>query len=237
MTTENVSSIYGGRDPRELPYYSVSDVADILSVPRSTLSAWCGRKMYPVVQGDRRQMKPLLVADAKTRRLTFNNLVEAYVLSSLTRTFQIRLADLRRTLRRLGTERPLLEHVFYAEQGNVFIEVVNKVLIDVHRSPGQVALRAIYDSSLQRIEFDASRRPERLYPWRADITEDKVVSIDARRAFGRPTVINRGLKVDVIVGLRRAGEKVETIARDYDMDEKLVNDVLKWGERGAKVAA
>lgn len=234
---ENVTRIYGGRDPRELPFYTRTDVADILRVPRSTLAAWCGRKSYRLADGERRSMKPLLHLDRETGRLTFNNLVEAYVVSSLTRTFRIPLPDLRAALDRLSTDRPLLDHVFHASSGEIFVEAADQVLVDIHRSPGQVALRKVFESSLQRIVFDAGKRPERFHPWRASIDEAKVVSIDARRAFGRPTVVDRGVKVEVIVDLYRAGESVASIARNYDMDEALVEGVLAWGERGTSSAA
>ncbi len=233
----NVISIYGGRDTRELPYYSQTDAADILSVPRSTLRAWCGNKTYQLVDGERRLMKPVFQSDPKTKRLTFNNLIEAYVLSSLTRTFLIPLPDLRAALDRLSTDRPLLDHVFYACPGQIFIEAADKILIDIHRSPGQVAIGEVVRSTIERIEFDASKRPERLHPWRASVTERAVVSVDPSRAFGQPTVIGRGLKVDVIVNLKRGGESEEDIARNYDLDVALVLDVLKWGERGAARAA
>jgi uncharacterized protein (DUF433 family) len=233
----NVLSIYGGKEPRELPFYTRTDVANYLHIPRSTLDAWCGRKSYKLAGGDRKNMAPLLRLDPKTRRLTFLNLVEAYVVSSLTRTFAIPLPLLRTALTEAGGERPLLDNIFYARKGEMFVELADKVLVQLHRSPGQVVLRGVVESSIERIEFDTKKRPARFHPWRESITERRVVSIDPRRAFGRPTVVDSGLKVEVIVDLRRAGESVESIARNYDVAEDVVRDVLKWGERGAKVAA
>lgn len=232
----DVVSIYGGEDPRELPFYTPTDAARILSVPASTLRAWCGNKTYQLADGERRAMKPVFKS-AKANRLSFNNLVEAYVLSSLTRVYSIQLADLRETLERLGAGRPLLDHVFYACPGDIFIEAADKVLVNIHRSPGQVAIGEVVRSSIDRIEFDAGKRPERLHPWRASVEEPRVVSIDARRAFGQPTVVNRGLKVDTVLGFYKAGESIETIAKNYDLDAKLVEDVLKWGDRGSASAA
>lgn len=232
----NVVSIYGGEDPRDLPFYTTTDAARILSVPASTLRAWCGNKTYQLADGERRAMKPVFKS-AKANRLSFNNLVEAYVLSSLTRVYSIQLTDLRETLDRLGRGRPLLEYVFYACPGDIFIEAADKVLINVHRSPGQVAIGEVVRSSIERIEFGDRKRPERLYPWRASVNEPRVVSIDARRAFGQPTVVGSALRVDTLLGFRKAGESIETIARNYDLDAQLVKDVLNWGARGSASAA
>jgi hypothetical protein len=35
-----VIDLYGGRDPRELPMYSIGEAAVYLGVPRSTLATW-----------------------------------------------------------------------------------------------------------------------------------------------------------------------------------------------------
>ena len=233
----NVASLYGGEDPRELPFYTVSEVATYLRIPKSTLSAWCGRKRYRLVDGGYRRMEPLLREDPRTRRLTFHNLVEAFVISSITRTFDIQLPDLRAALARLGGDRPLLDYQFYAADQELFVELADQVLVDVFRSPGQAVIREVMSSSLARIDFDAARQPERFHPWLTSITEAQVVAIDPRRAFGRPTVKGRALKVDVLVDLHRAGESVATIARNYELSEDVIEAVLRWGEHGAVAVA
>src|SRR5260370_33769132 len=57
-----VTQLYGGRDPRELPNYSITEVASYLWVPRSTVSPW--------VKGMGRTFKPVLeLADPENRTL------------------------------------------------------------------------------------------------------------------------------------------------------------------------
>ena len=232
----NVVSMYGGKDPRELPFYTVADAARYLRLPSSTLRAWCGDKEYRLVAGGHRKMAPILRRDPETKRLTFHNLVEAFVVSSITRVFQIRLADFRLALDRVGGERPLIDHVFHASHDDLYIEATDRVLVDIHRSPGQIGIRPIMDTVLSRIAFDVGK-PERFSPWRESVVESRVVSIDARRAFGRPTVSGRSLKVESIIDLFDAGESVETIASGYDLDPQVVQDVLAWGGRGETAAA
>ena len=57
------------------------------------------------------------------------------------------------------------------------------------------------------------------------------------RAFGRPTVFGRSLKVDVIVDLYRAGDSIAAIARNYDLSEDVVRGVVHWGGHGEVAVA
>lgn len=86
-----VISLYGGKDPRELPAYSVGEAAVYLGVPRSTLATWVRGQR---VRG-RTRMHGIIRPDRATGILTFNNLMEAYVLASLTRRFELPLQRVR----------------------------------------------------------------------------------------------------------------------------------------------
>ena len=225
----NVVSLYGGKDPRELPFYTAADASRILGVPPGTLAAWCGLKQYKLADGNQRKMAPLLRRDPSTKRMSFHTLVEGYVLSSITRTFNIRLEDLRRALGYIGGTRPLLHSVFYAEEGALYIEGLNRVLINVHPAAGQAVIRQAVAGSLARIEFDIDRRPARFSPWRHSVDEARMVDVDPYRAFGRPIVRGRSLKVETIVDLFKAGESVDTLADGYDLPVDTVHGVLRWG--------
>ena len=54
-----VIDIYGGRDPREVPLYSVREAAGYLSIPTSTLRSWVRGQRY-TVRGKARTSKPLI---------------------------------------------------------------------------------------------------------------------------------------------------------------------------------
>jgi hypothetical protein len=79
-----VVSLYRGKDPRELPMYGIGEAAVYLGIPRSTLASWIRGQE---VRG-RTRMRSIIEPDRETGLLTFNNLSEAYVLSSLTRRFK-----------------------------------------------------------------------------------------------------------------------------------------------------
>src|SRR5258708_29624007 len=62
------------RDLREVPAYSIAEAAGYLRLPKSTLRAWLlGQGTFKAV---------IDIADRKNRRLSFINLVEAFVLAA-----------------------------------------------------------------------------------------------------------------------------------------------------------
>ncbi len=231
---ENVITMYGGKDPRDLPFYGISNAAFYLGIHESTLRAWAGGKPY-VVNGVRKNRKPLFtLADADHGLLSFNNFVEAYVLASLTRRFEIPMQRVRVAVEYLGGEHPLLTPNLLSDKVGIYVERLGS-LVDVARG-GQTAIREVVQGSLERIDFDADQRPTRLYPWRREITEEKLIVIDPRLAFGRPTVAGRGIKVGVVIDRHRAGESVDDLSRDYDIPKETVEGVLRWGLDAAKAA-
>ena len=76
------------------------------------------------------------------------------------------------------------------------------------------------EEHLKRVEWDSSRYPVRLYPFlfAGAVTEDRPIVIDARIAFGRPVVARKGISTWAIAERLDAGELVQDVAADYDLD-------------------
>jgi len=250
-----VVDIYGGRAPRELPLYSVQEAATYLGVPSSTLRAWVRGQSYRVKSG-RRRFRPLITPHA-SGLLTFNNFVEAYVLASLTRTFDVPLPSVRKALAAIGTRRPLLDTVLHTDGMSIFIEhleedhhaapvnpAVDNVpdavprrrsLIDVSHG-SQVAIREVLVDSLRRVDRDAAGSPMRVFPWLNRLDESQVVSVDPRRAFGRPTVAGTSVTVDVIAARYAGGDSRTSLRKDYALSDDQLDDVLRWGMHGVRAS-
>lgn len=225
-----VVSLYNGRDPRDLPMYNVGESAAFLGIPRSTLGTWIHGQR---VRG-RLKMERLLTADEETGLLTFNNLTEAYVLASLTRKFSLPMQRVRAALLSIGGARPLLTTVFRTDRRGIYVEKMG-ALVDASRGD-QAAMREVVEDSLERVELDSKRLPSRLYPWRLAPDEPKVIALDPRRSFGKPTVVGTGVQMDVIVDRHQAGDSVKQLAADYGLTGEVVEDVLRWGHDVAKAA-
>ena len=54
-----------------------------------------------------------------------------------------------------------------------------------------------------------------------------VVVIDPRLGFGRPVIEGTGIRTEVIVDRFRAGEKIESIAEDYDRPAADIEDIVR----------
>lgn len=217
-----VVSLYGGQDPRDVPMYSIADAAAYLCVPRTTLATWVRGQR---VRG-REVMRPL-IASGSSNALSFGNLAEAYVLASLTRRFKVPLQRVRSAMAFVGGDRPLLSTPFRTDGVGIYVEEVGKLIDAAHG--GQTAIRPVVESTLERIELDSDHLPSRLYPWRRELTEPKVISLDPRRAFGRPTVAGSAVQSETIIDRYRGGESVQQLASDYQLGVDVVEEVLRWG--------
>jgi uncharacterized protein (DUF433 family) len=202
------------RDPRETPIYSVAEAAAYVGVARGTLRHW----IKPPTNGGR------AVIEVSTEgQLSFYNLLEAHVLRVVTK----RTTWLRRV--RLGVEQlrreapedphPLLNRDLRTASGyrNLYIRTVTGAVENLSFG-GQYEFRQLLANHLRRIESDASG-PYRLRPYHY-----QHVAIDHRVSGGRPVVRGTGILVEFIARRLRAGERPESLARDYKIN---VADVIE----------
>lgn len=232
------TDIYGGEDPQELPLYTATEVAQMLLVPRSTIRTWAfklkgrdGRFRAPVIEA----------ADPKQRLLSFENLVELHVLSSLRRVHGISLPQIRKTVRYLGTElntrHPLSSEQMYAYGVDLFVEHLDKLVgASLH---GQYALKEIILPYLDRVERDHEKLL-RLYPVTSiretpDLDSPRTIGIDPTMRFGRPYVIECGIETEVFLNRWRAGESIKDMVEDFGISKEAVEEALRY-ETLAKAA-
>jgi hypothetical protein len=85
--------------PAELGRYSIPEAARYLRIPPATLRFWLVGRNYPTAEGTK-AFKPLIrIADGRSRLLSFENLVEAHVLSALRGKHQVHVKDIRTAIR------------------------------------------------------------------------------------------------------------------------------------------
>jgi uncharacterized protein (DUF433 family) len=213
--------LYDGRDPRELPAYTVADAARYLDVPPATLRSWVAGRTYPRQDGVG-SFEPLIVpADRNGNRLSFYNLVEAHVLRALRTKHAVPLRHVRPAIAyaegAMGIQRLLLSPELQTAAGDLFVEQLGQ-LVNLSRS-GQLAVKQLLAAHLQRVERDAAAFPIRLYPFLGAAAErdGRTVVIDPRVSFGRPTVRGSGILTRVLADRIDAGESAEELAEDYGL--------------------
>lgn len=222
----------------DTPAYPASEAARILNLSVNTVRAWCFGQNYRSAAGAPKRFQPVIEpADLKGRLLSFANLCELHVLSAIRRSHKIPLPKVRESVEYLRTEldsaRPLIDQQFHTNGIDLFVEHASR-LLNVSRQ-GQEALRGDFQQALARIERDRRGSPIRLFPFSrtslSDKEQPKAIVIDPRLSFGRPVLSSVAIRTDVIVGRFRAGDSMMEMAKDYGVDEKEIEEALRFEQR------
>lgn len=218
-------------NPHEVPVYTATEAARYLHLAPATLRSWAWGRPYPRQTNDGYFAPILQVPDPQQHRLSFLNLVEAHVLRALRTEHAVSVRAVREALRiaeaHYGLTHLLASRVLYTSAGELFLKTYRD-LVHLDRS-GQFTLETILERYLKRVEWTQGS-PTRLYPYLDD--PDKVIAIDPRIAFGRPILISHGISTSVIVSRYEAGEPLDAIAEDYDLDLEEVTTAMLF-ERAA----
>lgn len=217
-------------DLRELPGYTVSEVAHYLTVPPATIRYWSvGRRPYrPLIELPERSLtRPTL--------LSFINLVELHVLAAIRRTHRVTMPKVRQAIRYLkeidpsvtAQRHPLISHELETNGLDLFIERYGR-LVNISRS-GQLAMREVLEAALHRIVRDVHRVPIKLYPFtRTDVHDaPTTIVIDPWLAAGRPVIDGTGLATQIIAERYKAGESVSQLAADYERSESEIDEAIR----------
>jgi uncharacterized protein (DUF433 family) len=217
---------------RELPAYSIAEAAHYLRMPTATLRSWVLGRYYPTGQGQKFFPPILEIPDRRRPRLSFINLVEAHVLDAIRRDHEVALKHVRTALAFLAKQQPhsrhpLAEQDFVTDRVHLFIERYGQ-LINISRD-GQLAMRAVLDAYLERIERDAKGLPVRLFPFtrRRTLDEPRAVVIDPTVSFGRPVLIGTGIPTAVIAERYKAGDSMDDLAADYGRTRLEIEEAVR----------
>ena len=227
--TKKQIDIYGGQDPREMPAYSIPEVAHYLNIPRSTLEDWSlGRK----ATSKRKELLPIIERPNKELRLlSFINFVEAYVLSAIRREHNVPMDKVKKALLYLQepfpSKHPLADQQFETNGLDLFIDCYGD-LINVSRS-GQEAMKDLLKQYLHRIDRDLKGVAIRLYPFTRKLEGDapKLISIDPYISFGRPVLVGTGIPTAIIAERYKAGETIEGLAKDYGRQGEEIEEAIR----------
>lgn len=210
------------RDLREVPAYTIGEAAGYLRLPKSTLRAW--------MLGQQRFRSVIDIADRSNRRLSFINLVEAFVLAGIRREHSIPLPKVRKAVeylrRTFGNRRPLAEERFEADGVNLFVEKFG-ALIGVTQE-GQLQMREIIRDRLKRVLRDPKGIPQKIILFPAQgLTGTGDVVIDPRLSFGRPVLDRLGVRTAILVERFMSGEDISDLARDYEAPLEAIQNAIR----------
>jgi uncharacterized protein (DUF433 family) len=212
-------------DRLELPLYGLSEAALYLRVPIKTLEYWAfGRgRISPMIR----------VAAERPRALSFMNLLECHMLAAMRSIYDLRLPRIRRAVMQLsktsGFKHPLIEQPLYTNGIDVLLKEIDK-LINLSRG-GQLAIPEIFEVHLQRIEYD--KGIFNFYPFvrERSAAEPKFIVINPALGFGKPVIAGTGISTAVIASRFNARESVPELAMEYGLEEKQVEEAIRWETR------
>lgn len=205
-------------DIRTTPILTARETARYLGMPESTLDRW--------LVAD----EPLVHSLAPERRgwprIPFVGVVEAFVLRALRQTgiplAEVRIAALR-ARQEFGDPYALASRRIATDGVTLFLRLADEQII--HAATGQVAMREVLDDFLSYLDWDGHGQAQRLRL--RSFPESAEVIIDPRFGWGTPVLGQSKVRVADLVGLWRAGEPIAGVAAEYDLDVKVVEDVLR----------
>lgn len=210
----------------DAPAYSGPQASHYVGVPYQTLRGWIGSDG--------------LIATPQPNVLSFNNLAEAHILKAMRKTHGLSLQGIRKALAELAqirqTNHPLLDESFETDGINLCTRDDDRVINLSKR--GQQEFREFVALYLQRIKRDAQGVATHLYPFvaRDDASEPEYISISPTVSFGRPVLVGTGISTSVIAGRFAARDSVADLAREYQVDSKVLEDAIRWEMLKGKAA-
>jgi len=219
----------------ELAAYSTAEAARFLGIPVTTVRAWTRGQPYMTKSGERFFRRVIVPADPETSSLSFENLVEIFVLNSLRRVHGVPLRNIRgaieRTRKDFGTDHPLSDLDLLTDRTDLFIEQFGEYL-NLSKA-GQIDLKAELVECLRRIDKDSTGIPRRLFP-RKDHTK---IAIDPRINFGRPSIMGARVPTEVVFERFNSGEDLDYLARDYRCERELIQEAVEYERHSRKAVA
>jgi uncharacterized protein (DUF433 family) len=220
-------------DIMEIPIYGVSEAAQYLRVPLNTLRYWTR---------DETSVGPLVrLAGKDPARLSFHNLLECHMISSMRAVYDVRLPKVRKALKALAKyvhhKHPLIEQAFQTDRRDLFIEHLGNI-VNLSARNEQILIPDVMKFYLERIERDPNGL-FKLHPFVMERkqSEPKLIQLNPALGFGKPVITGTGISTAVIASRFNARESVPDLASEYGVDPKQIEEAIRWEQRTATIAA
>ena len=228
--------IHGGMRPAEVPAYTPTEAARIIRRPVSTVRSWTRGSRYTTSAGNR--FWPPIVP-AHPPYLSFQNLVELYVLSSLRKLHAVPLKNVRSAIAYLRdsaqTDHPLADCDLLTDRSDLFVEKTGEYL-NISRA-GQLEMKAQLLRCMKQVDRGVDGLPDRLRL--PDPKNESIVAaeVDPEIRFGQPRIPGTGIPTAIIYQRSRAGETAEQLAAVYEQRVAEVNSAISYEDSTRSRAA
>jgi uncharacterized protein (DUF433 family) len=208
----------------DVPIYGAVDAARYLRVPYQTLRYWIRGHgaIEPII-------KPV---EESPTRLSFINLIECHMLSSMRTHYNLRVPKVRRALRNLAeiapSDHPLIDRELETNQIDLYLRHFSEGLINLG-NPDQLEFQGLVEMHMQRIGRDHDGLPV-FFPFveKRSADEPKSIAISPAISFGRPVMAGTGIPTAVIASRFHARESIGELAREYGRSDKEIEEAIRW---------
>ncbi len=209
----------------DIPNYSPSEAKRYFHLPLSTMEYWTGGGAEAIVR----------LASVKPSLLSFNNLVEFYVLEGLRKVHHVSMSNIRHAVAYMKNDmesaHPFAEYEIRTEGRHVWFFRDEQPICA--SKDGQVAFSAIVSPYLKRVSRGMGGMAEAIIPFTKKEYRDaqdspEVVEINPGRCFGEPVLIGSRITTAFLAGRYKGGESVSAIARSYGRPLGQIQEAIEW---------
>jgi uncharacterized protein (DUF433 family) len=216
-------------DILETPIYGLIDAAHYLRLPYQTLRYWTrGRdSVQPIVQ----------LASDNPPRLSFVNLLECHMLSSMRKRYNLRLPKVRQALHTLAkmypSPHPLVDRKFETNRINLFVREYGQQLLNLN-NPDQGSFEQFLEVFMERIEV-IDNGAMRFFPFveKPSPSEPRIIMMNPAVSFGRPVIAGTGIPTAVIASRFHGRESLGDLAEEYGRTLQEIEEAIRWESRAA----
>lgn len=220
------------------PLYSLAEASRYLGLSHSTFRSWA-RGYEARVKGRTVIGKPVITAlgapGQRGASVPFVGLAEGYALTAI-RKSGVPLQRIRPALEQLSKEMGI-GHALASQR--LFTDGAEVLYDYAARADGEEAeavRELVVVRQSQRVFREIVERYLKRVTWGSDgyaLTiplpgfEQAEVVADARRAFGQPTFVHGGARLEDVLGLFDAGESIVTVAEEFGLNAFEVEDAIR----------
>jgi uncharacterized protein (DUF433 family) len=227
--TDSLISLYGGKDPRDLPRYTYPEAARATGVPASTIGAWVRGQEY-ARKNDRGFAVPVISKPGEGR-LSFFNLIEVHVLRGLRTKHAVKLEHVRQAAiiaeKKYKVKKLLISEQLRFDAGGLFLEQYGQ--LEQLTPAEQYAMKEVLGAYLDRIDFGEGGLPKDFSPLeRLAPTGRRLILVSPLISFGRPIIKRLGVTTQTIADRFNAGESEGSIIEDYGLEQAELKEALAY---------
>jgi len=209
-------------------FFTISDIAEILKVDRHKIS-YLVRNYWNDKLSSNRNFIYIYETD-KVLAVNFYALIEIkvfYVLKENGISYKKALEAHNILSKEFNTNYPFAHNSFY-QSGSTILFEKGKSLIQAENSK-QIAIRQVIEPFSEKIDYSTDKIARAYYP----LGKDKDIIVDPEHQFGEPVVVNTNILASTISKMYNAGDKVELIAKVYNIKETAVKDAIAYFNKKA----